>query len=445
MAAALPELRKIALDKGLKIHHLGAGYPNPELTNPAAFIAKTENWFDHLARQEGINAPDEVPQFLRDAYAYTDTLGPFGPRESFASVYGNDWDVSIDPEKLIPTIGATGGIALLCSLFERANEPVAYLTDAPTYAGFLSRATLNSNARIYSVDLDVEGPNPDQFCEQLQTARKDGYYVPFYYSVPDGHNPAGFSFSQSRREVLVEIAREEGILIVEDAPYLYISYLPADQRPRPFVSIDPTVSVHLFTGSKIGLPGPRVGFIYSEANVAISGQKTVPISELLVTESSADILFHNPLSLLSFEALLHESDGRLRSSLWPVAEEKLRIYAENRSIVLNGLKSGLGDYQDVVSWTDPAAGFFTVVTIHKPGFRVDDELALRLVEEYGVVIVPMFDFFPEDARSRNSNAGYDQMRISFCFTESTGEQRVLDLQAAIAQFCVAMQRELKLT
>ena len=445
MAAALPELRKIALNKGLKIHHLGAGYPNPEVTNPAAFIANTESWFDHLARQEGINAPDAVPQFLRDAYAYTDTLGPIGPRMSFATVYGNDWDVAIDPEKLIPTIGATGGIALLCSLFERANEPVAYLTDAPTYAGFLSRATLNSNARIYSVDLDVEGPDPAQFREQIKSARADGYYIPFYYTVPDGHNPAGFSFSQSRRELLVEIAREEGILIVEDAPYLYISYLPADQRPQPFISIDPTVSVHLFTGSKIGLPGPRVGFIYSEANVEISDQKTIPITDLLGTESSADILFHNPLSLLSFEALLRETDGRLRSSLWPVAEEKLRIYAENRDIVLNGLKSGLGDYQDVVSWTDPAAGFFTALTVHDPQFKVDDELALRLVEEYGVVVVPMFDFFPEDARSRNANAGYDQMRLSFCYTERTGEQRIVDLQDAIEQFCFAMQKELRLS
>ena len=48
--------------------------------------------------------------------------------------------------------------------------------------------------------------------------------------------------------------------IVEDAPYVYISYADAEDRPRPFVSMDPQQTVHLFTGSKIGFPGPRLSF-----------------------------------------------------------------------------------------------------------------------------------------------------------------------------------------
>ncbi len=444
MAAALPGLRNVAKEKGLKIHHLGAGYPNPEVTNPDSFVQSTENWFEILARREGLNSTDETPQFLRDAYAYTDTLGPIGPRESFASVYGRDWNIDIDPNRLIPTIGATGGIALLCSLFERANQPLAYITDAPTYAGFLSRATLNSNCQIFSVDMDSEGPYLDQFRDQIRKARAEGFYVPFYYTVPDGHNPAGFSFSQERREAIVEIATEEGILIVEDAPYLYISYLSEGERPQPFISIDPERTVHLFTGSKIGLPGPRVGFIYSDATIEITGGELISLTEMLLTEASADILFHNPLSLLSFQSLLHESDGKVRSSLWPIADQKLKIYSENREIVLGGLECGLGDFPDKISWTNPAAGFFTVVTIRDPHIEVNDQFALHLVEEYGIVIVPMFDFFPDDARQRDRSAGYSQMRLSFGFTESVGEQRTRDLQAAIDQFCTAMRKELSL-
>jgi len=138
MAASLPGLRARALERGLKIHHLGAGYPHPEVTDPTSFIQKTESWFQHLRLTEGVNDPDGTPDFLREAYAYTDTLGPIGPRESFASVYGHDWGIEIDPNRLIPTVGATGGIALMCSTFERTGESVAYLTDAPTYAGFLA-------------------------------------------------------------------------------------------------------------------------------------------------------------------------------------------------------------------------------------------------------------------------------------------------------------------
>ena len=269
MAAALPELRRTAEASGLAIHHLGAGYPNPEVTDPRGFLAGEEAFYGHLRTREGINDPDALPEFLRESYAYTDTLGPVGPRESFARVYGADWDVEIDPDRLIPTVGATGGISLMCALFERPGIPIGYITDAPTYAGFLARATLCRNARIFSVDLDEEGPDPEGFRAAIARARAEGCFVPFYYTVPDGHNPAGFSFSARRREVILDIARDEGILIVEDAPYVYISFAAPEDRPKPFLSLDPARTVHLFTGSKIGLPGPRVGFAYSEAELAI--------------------------------------------------------------------------------------------------------------------------------------------------------------------------------
>ena len=116
-----------------------------------------------------------------------------------------------------------------------------------------------------------KAPTPERFRAAIAEARAAGCFVPFYYTVPDGHNPAGFSFSIRRREEILGIAREEGILIVEDAPYVYISYARPEDRPKPFLSLDPARTVHLFTGSKIGLPGPRVGFVYSEAELEIGG------------------------------------------------------------------------------------------------------------------------------------------------------------------------------
>ena len=445
MAAALPGLRQIAAQKGLKIHHLGAGYPHPEVTNPKSFIDRTDRWFEHLTKREGLNDPDELPAFIRDAYAYTDTMGPVGPRESFANVYGNDWGLQIDANRLIPTIGATGGIALLCSVFERIGAEIAYITDAPTYAGFIARATLNQQATIYSIPMDREGADPQALRDQIRNARADGKLVPFYYTVPDGHNPAGFSFSTRRKQELLRVAEEENILIVEDAPYLYINYNTDRKANRPFVSLNPERSVHLFTGSKIGLPGPRVGFIYSEATVRVENGSDISLTELLLSESSGAILFHNPLSLLTFEALLRNIDGSIRESLWPLAEEKLEIYRENRGIVLGGLEEGLGSHRDHFDWTLPDAGFFSAFTINHRGIRVDDEFTNGLVEKYGVVVVPMYGFYPDDFLKRSPNAGYDQLRLSFCFTESTGDERRRDLREAVAAFCRAMKNECGLT
>ena len=369
MAASLPELRAVAESKGLTIHHLGAGYPNPEVTDPRRFIAHEQAYFDHLRRLEGLNDPAALPDFLRESYAYTDTLGPVGPRESFAAVYGSDWGISMDPQRLIPTVGATGGISLVCSLFERPGKPIAYITDAPTYAGFLARAGLCRHARIYSVDMDAEGPDEDGFRAAIRRARADGCFVPFYYTVPDGHNPAGFSFSAKRRRTILDIAGEEGILIVEDAPYVYISYSDSADRPQPFVAMDPTRTVHLFTGSKIGLPGPRIGFIYTEAVAQIEGGERAALTDLLLTEASADILFQNPQALRSFESLMVDESFQRRESLWPVAEGKLTVYRENRDILLDGLERQARRPPGPVPLDRPGGGVLQCVHVPGPGYR----------------------------------------------------------------------------
>ena len=444
MSASLPGLRQLAKEKGLKIHHLGAGYPHPEVTDPRGFLEHQAAYFRYLEEREGLNDPNTLPEYLRESFSYIDTLGPLSTRESFARVYGGDWGVEIDPAKLVPTVGATGGINLACSMFERAGIDIAYITDAPTYAGFLARAGLCQHAEIYSVEMDGEGPIPDGFRAAIDQARQDGRFVPFYYTVPDGHNPAGFSFSQARREVILKLAQQEGLLIVEDAPYVYINFAAPDKRAQPFFAMAPEQTVHLFTGSKIGFPGPRIGFLYSEAELTICGDKAVSFTELALMEASSDILFQNPGALYGFEALLHEqAQGQEafveRKSLWPVAEEKLEVYRENRQIMLDGLTEGLGDYLEHFSWTVPQAGFFMVFTLHDANVKTDDVFINRLIADYGLVVIPMYDFYPADARRRDPNVGYNQLRLSFCFTESVGEQRRNDLREAVAAFCEAMK------
>jgi DNA-binding transcriptional MocR family regulator len=440
MSASLPGLRKLAQDKGLKIHHLGAGYPHPEVTDPREFLEHEAAYLAHLTELEGVNDPSVLPENLREAFSYGDTLGPLSTRQVFARVYGNDWNLELKPECLIPTVGATGGISLICSVFENAGLPLAYLTDAPTYAGFMARAGLCQQAKIYSVEMDAEGPIPSMFEQQIRAARAAGRFVPFYYTVPDGHNPAGFSFSAKRRLEILAICRSEGILIVEDAPYLYINFAAPEDRQQSFVSLDPQQTVHLFTGSKIGFPGPRVAYLYSEASIQIDNGEQASLAELALLQASADILFPNPAAYLGFEALLHEADFSERRSLWPVAEEKLVVYRENREIMLQGFEANLGAYPNLFHWTVPMAGFFSVFTFVAGTVRTDDEFIRQMVTDYGLVVIPIYDFHPPDARIRNPSAGFNQLRISFCFSESAGEQRRKDLREAVETFCRAVKK-----
>ena len=438
MAASLPGLRAKARQKGLQIHHLGAGYPHPEVTDPRGFLAHQARYFEHLSATEGVNDPEQLPEHLRESFSYVDTLGPARTRELFASVYGRDWGLAVDPEKLIPTVGATGGISLCCSVFERPGKPLAYITDAPTYAGFLTRAALNQKTAIYSVELDAEGPIVERLRAQVLAARSAGYLVPFYYTVPDGHNPAGFSFSSRRRAAVLEVARELDLLILEDAPYLYISFADPTDRALPFFALAPEQTIHLFTGSKIGFPGPRIGFAYTEAVVEIHAGERVPLADLLLGEASAAMLFQNPHALRSFEALLLDQNFEEIESLWSVAENKLAVYRENRSILLDTLDTRLGGHRQRFSWTVPEGGFFTVFTFLDPSISTDEAFIEALVGDHGVVAIPLAEFYPDDARGRDPRAGLNQLRLSFCFSEGRGEARRRELAAAANAFCDAV-------
>ncbi|MDZ7669926.1 MAG: hypothetical protein U5Q16_11105 [Gammaproteobacteria bacterium] len=137
MAASLPGLRKLARDKGLKMHHLGAGYPHPEVTDPRSFLAHQAAYFEHLEATEGVNDPEQLPEYLRESFSYTDTLGPVTTRQAFARVYGNELGAAhrtADPRRR-----ATGGISLMCSLSSCSAMPAAYITDAPMHGRLLAR------------------------------------------------------------------------------------------------------------------------------------------------------------------------------------------------------------------------------------------------------------------------------------------------------------------
>ncbi|MDE0349407.1 MAG: hypothetical protein OXM56_06850, partial [Gammaproteobacteria bacterium] len=120
---------------------------------------------------------------------------------------------------------------------------------------------------------------------------------------------------------------------------------------------------------------------------------------------------------------------------------KLAVYRENRQIMLDGLEARLGAWPDRFRWTVPEAGFFTVFRFLDPDTVTDDAFVERLVARYGVVVIPMYDFYPPDARQRDPRAGLDELRLSFCFTERTGQARVADLTAAVEAFTHAVLAE----
>ena len=160
----------------------------------------------------------------------------------------------VDPADVLITNGAQQGIDLAARIFIDPGDIV--LTEEPTFMDAL-RVFRSHEAEPVGVPVDEEGLQVDALATLLDRLPKR---PKFLYTMPTYQNPMGVSMSTARRRALVDLARERGLVIVEDDPYGELSY---DGDPPPTLkSLDPEV-IFLGTFSKVLAPGLRVGWVAS--------------------------------------------------------------------------------------------------------------------------------------------------------------------------------------
>jgi DNA-binding transcriptional MocR family regulator len=125
------------------------------------------------------------------------------------------------------------------------------VTEALTYPGMKNLAGLLS-LRLQGVALDEQGMRPDALAAACRARPPKAVYC-----VPTLQNPTGSMMSEERRRQIAAVAREHGVLIVEDDVH---GRIPA-RAPRPLSAFAPERSVYLTGTSKVLAPGLRVGFI----------------------------------------------------------------------------------------------------------------------------------------------------------------------------------------
>ncbi|SAK67939.1 GntR family transcriptional regulator [Caballeronia ptereochthonis] len=145
--------------------------------------------------------------------------------------------------------GAQHGLTTSAMALLEPGDVVA--VDALTYPGFKLAAEAN---RLELAPIPVAGRGPDL---DALTALCKRRRVRAVYAMPTLHNPLGWVMSASRRRELVSIARQHGLVLIEDAAYAYL----AEDAPPPLASIAPETTVYVSSLSKSVATGLRVGFV----------------------------------------------------------------------------------------------------------------------------------------------------------------------------------------
>ncbi|MGN6206909.1 PLP-dependent aminotransferase family protein [Humibacter sp.] len=288
--------------------------------------------------------------------------------------------ISASADDVIVTTGSQHGLELFAKLFLDPGDLV--LAEGPSYVTALV-IFKSYQAEVDHVPSDEHGLIPDALRQHIANARAVGRRIKFLYTIPTFHNPAGVTLTWERRLEILEICRENGILVLEDNPYGLLYF---DQKPPAAMrSIDEDGVVYLGTFSKTLAPGFRVGWALAPH----------AIREKLILANEAAVLSPSSFTQLVISQYLSEAD-------WRGQIDTFRgVYRERKQAMISALEEHLPE----LGWTNPNGGFYVWLTLPE---SLDSKAMLpRAVTEL-VAYTPGTAFYADGDGARN-------IRLSFCY------------------------------
>ncbi len=283
-------------------------------------------------------------------------------------------------DDVVVTTGSQHALELVTKIFIDPGDVV--LAEGPSYVTAMV-VFRSYQAQVEHVEIDEFGLVPQALRDRIARLRADGRRIKFLYTVPTYSNPAGVTLSWERRIEILEIARSNDILVLEDNPYglLYFDGPP----PHAMRSVDDDGVVYLGTFSKTFAPGLRVGWALAPH----------AIREKLILANEAAILCPSSFTQHVITDYLATSDWRAQIATFR------DVYRERRDAMLKALE----DYLPDLSWTTPSGGFYLWVRLPE---NVDSRAMLpRAVREL-VAYTPGTAFYAD-------GSGSTAMRLAFCY------------------------------
>jgi 2-aminoadipate transaminase len=283
-------------------------------------------------------------------------------------------------DDVVVTTGSQQALDLVTKLFIDKGDVI--LAESPSYVGAIG-VFRSYQADVVHVATDNDGMVPESLRETIVRTRAAGKTIKLLYLIPNFHNPAGVTLSWERRLEIIEIARSNNILILEDNPYglLYFDGPP----PQAMRSVDTDGIIYLGTFSKTFAPGLRVGWAVAPH----------AIREKLILANESAVLSPSAFTQNVITSYFSGAD-------WRGQIDTFRgIYRERKEALVGALKEHLPD----LTWTDPTGGFYVWLTL--PDHLDSKAMLPRAVKEL-VAYTPGTAFFA-------NGDGRHNIRLSFCY------------------------------
>ncbi|MBL4934277.1 PLP-dependent aminotransferase family protein [Clostridium sp. YIM B02515] len=304
------------------------------------------------------------------------------------SNYLKSKEISTAPENILITSGSQQGISLIASTFVGPGDIV--VMETPTYPGAIDLFK-SRGAVILTVPVDNEGMRTD-----ILISLCDKHSPKIIYTMPNFHNPTGCSMSLRRKIELLDIAKFNNSIIVEDDPWSEISY--KKEKIKSIKSMDTDGHVVYIKGlSKILGPAYRLAAIVAEGSI---------LSRLINAKANHDL----GTSMLNQKTLLDFIKSNKMNSYLDNLNKKL---LRRRDKVINLLKHNA---PSGVNWTIPEGGINLWITLPK-SLNVE-KLLYHSVTTKNISFLPGTICYPNEVE-------FNHLRICFTYLDEEHIENII--------------------
>ncbi|MGC8971657.1 MAG: PLP-dependent aminotransferase family protein [bacterium] len=311
------------------------------------------------------------------AFDYGESEGYRPLRDAINRIILTSSGIKVDVEDIYIVSGGQQGIEIVAKTLLDYQDTV-YI-ESPTYPGAIS-AFRSRSARIVEIPIKEDGIDIDDLKLKLKLKPPKLLYI-----MSSFQNPTGYSYSENKKEELLNLAERFDFYILEDDHLSELYYL---ERVQPLKALDKTERVfYLRSFSKILMPGLRLGFIVSpkEYRNRISEAK-------YFSDISSSSLIQKALNIILTRGEFDAHIARIRnifSRRWKLMFESLNRYMPEE-----------------ISYTLPKGGLYIWLNLPK-GFN-SRELYYRAIER-GVTFVPGDIFLLESHHSEGLRLSFAQI------------------------------------
>ncbi|MBN2898687.1 MAG: PLP-dependent aminotransferase family protein [Clostridia bacterium] len=240
-------------------------------------------------------------------FRYSPVNGDHLTRKTIASYLREKGLIKVKAGDIIVTSGSQQALNIIARTFVSANDVV--LMETPTFPGAID-SFQNQGCDIRSIPLEKEGMNIEILEGMVKKLKPKLIYL-----TPNLNNPTGILTSIEKRRMILDIARKNNTIIIEDDPWCEL--VSQSGAPALLKALDTDGHVIFVKGfSKLIGPGFRVGAIYAQGTI---------LNRLTTAKANADLgsplLTQRLLAEVISSGLLRETAAKLQK----VSQERLDI------------------------------------------------------------------------------------------------------------------------